>query len=118
MMPVSPVPDMRGEEGYRDSRIANAVELVLPRGLAVLDTVPVVGPRSACKSLLVGVQDGPDRGVPIPMRPDLPAGRVSVCHHPVELLLGPYQMVVGGLGLVVVGLPQRRGAYLDGPVLE
>src|SRR5215204_2258964 len=117
-MPVSPVPDVRGEEGYRDSRIPNTVELVLPRGLAVLDTVPVVGPWIALQSLLVGVQDGLDRGVTIAVCPDLPARRVGVCHHPVELFLGPYQVVVGGLGLAMVGLPQRRGAYLDGPVLE
>ena len=117
-VPVAPVPDVGGEEGYRYPQVTHAVELVFACGLAVLDPVPVIGPRFVGQGLLVGVQDGTYRGIPISVRPDLPTGFMNLRHHTIQLLLGPYQVVIRRFGLAKIRLPQRRGAYLYRPVLK
>ena len=71
-VPVPPVPDVRNEEGCRDSQAPHAVELIFPRSLAVLDPVPVIAPRVILQSPLVRVQDRLDRGISVSVRPDLP----------------------------------------------
>jgi hypothetical protein len=92
--------------------------LVLSHGLAVFDTVSVIGPRVVRQGSSVRFQDRTYRGVSVSVRPDLPTGFMNLRHHTIQLLLGPYQVVIRRFGLAKIRLPQRRGAYLYRPVLK